>query len=311
MTAFTARSGSGNDYAATDAFGAYLQRLSTGVLLSAEEEVNLARRIEVGLFADARLSRYPQDRLAERDLAWLVQDGHRARDRFIECNLRLVVSLAKPYAGHGTPIMDIIQDGNIGLVRAVEKYDFTSGYKFSTYATWWIRQAIHRGIDNKARIIRIPAHTAEKLSRIKRAQQELRVSLDRIPAPAELAIATNLHTDEITKLLRYDLEPLSLQTPVGDGSGVISELIVDDDLPQPDECAVQSMQTHDIIRALAALPARERSIVEARFGLDGEEPRTLDQLATTHGVTRERVRQLEKRALAMLRTPQLENYLTS
>jgi len=292
-----------------DAFGAYLHRLGTGSLLTAEQEVDLARRIEVGLFAEVRLTASECDPELARELAWLVHDGQRARNRFIECNLRLVVSIAKHYAGRSAPIMDVVQDGNIGLVRAVEKYDFMTGYKFSTYATWWIRQAIHRGIADKARMIRIPAHTAEKLTRIKRAQADLMATLDRTPTVQEIAGATLIEEPDVAKLLRYDIEPLSLQTPVGDGAGVISELIVDGDLPGPDEYAVQAMRTHDINRALASLPERERSILTARFGLDGEDPRTLDQLAATHRVTRERVRQLEKRALTLLRLPRLEEYL--
>jgi len=297
------------DYSATDAFGAYLQRLGAGSLLTAEQEVELARRIEVGLFAGARLALPECDPAVKRDLTLLVSDGQRARIRFIESNLRLVVSIAKHYSGRGTPIMDVVQDGNIGLVRAVEKYDFMTGYKFSTYATWWIRQAIHRGIADKARMIRIPAHTAEKLSRVKRADRELTGSLDRAPTVLELAAATQIGATEVTKLLRYDMEPLSLQTPVGDGAGIISELIVDDDLPQPEEYAAQTMQSYDINRALSTLPVRERAIVEARFGLNGEDPHTLDQLALIHGVTRERVRQIEKRALILLRVPRLEEYL--
>lgn len=305
----TAAASSATDYAGTDAFGAYLHRLGGGSLLSAEQEVDLGRRIEVGLFAEERLGRGDLDPSLQRELAWLVRDGQRARTRFIECNLRLVVSIAKHYSGRSTPIMDLVQDGNIGLVHAVEKYDFTTGYKFSTYATWWIRQAIHRGIDDKARMIRIPAHTVDKLNRVKRAERELTGSFDRVPTVPEIAAATQMGATEVTKLLRYDMEPLSLHTPVGDGAGIIAELIVDDDLPQPEEYAAQSMQSHDIKRALATLPVRERAIVEARFGLNGADRHTLDQLALIHGVTRERVRQIEKRALVLLRVPELENYL--
>jgi len=299
----------GYDYASCDAFSAYLHRLGNGSLLTADQEVDLARQIEVGLFAEARLSGGSCDPTLARELTYLVCDGQRARNRFIECNLRLVVSIAKRYAGRSTPIMDIVQDGNIGLVRAVEKYDFMSGYKFSTYATWWIRQAIHRGIADKARMIRLPAHTAEKLNRIKRAQSELSVGLDRSPTVPELAEATELEISDVLKLLGYDMEPLSLQTPVGDGAAVISEIIVDDDLPEPDHYAAQAMQTHDINRALAGLPDRERAILRARFGLDGDEPQTLDQLAAMFQVTRERIRQLEKRALVLLRVPRLKDYL--
>ena len=297
--------------ASTDAFGDYLRRIGKGHLLSAEEEVELARRIEVGLFAAERLSRASEEIAPEhaRELAWLAHDGVRAKNDFIESNLRLVVSIAKHYSGRGVPIMDLVQDGNIGLVRAVEKYDFMTGFKFSTYATWWIRQAIHRGMADKSRMIRIPVHTAEKLNKIKRIRRDLTSALDREPTEKEIAEAAQIAPREVARLLLYDNEPISLHAPVGDGAGDIAELIIDDDLPQPDEYATITLRAADIAFYLDALPARERSILRARFGLDGDEPHTLDQIALVEGVTRERVRQIEKRALALLHVPRLERYL--
>ena len=294
---------------ATDAFGDYLRKIGSVALLTAEDEVDLARRIEVGLFAEQRSEQGEVEASLLRELAWLAHDGRRAKNRFIEANLRLVVSIAKHYSGRGMPIMDLVQDGNIGLVRAVEKYDFMTGYKFSTYATWWIRQAIHRGMADKSRMIRIPVHTAEKLNKIKRIRRDLTSTLDREPTVAELSEASQIPAVDVMRLLRYDNEPMSLQSPVGDGLGDISELIIDDDLPQPEEHAVLTMRAVDISYYLAALPPRERSILTARFGLDGSAPCTLDQIAVVQGVTRERVRQIEKRALALLRVPRLERYL--
>ncbi|MDJ0348887.1 sigma-70 family RNA polymerase sigma factor [Cryobacterium sp. PH29-G1] len=296
--------------ASTDAFGDYLRRIGKGALLNAEQEVDLARRIEVGLFAEARLLRDEgTDSADQRELAWLVHDGRRAKNQFIEANLRLVVSIAKHYSGRGVPIMDLVQDGNMGLVRAVEKYDFMTGYKFSTYATWWIRQAIHRGMADKSRMIRIPVHTAEKLNKIKRIRRDLTSVLDRDPTAREIGEAAQIAVRDVLRLLQYDNEPISLHTPVGDGAGDMAELIIDDDLPQPDEHATLTLRAADIRYFLDTLPPRERSILRARFGLDGNEPRTLDQIAHIEGVTRERVRQIEKRALALLHVPRLEHYL--
>ena len=295
--------------ASTDAFGDYLRRIGKGALLTAEDEVDLARRIEVGLFAEEKIIQGITDPTLERELAWLVHDGRRAKNHFIEANLRLVVSIAKHYSGRGVPIMDLVQDGNIGLVRAVEKFDFMTGYKFSTYATWWIRQAIHRGMADKSRMIRIPVHTAEKLNKIKRIRRDLTSTLDRDPTVRELAEATQIPARDVSRLLQYDNEPISLHAPVGDGIGDISELIIDDDLPQPDEYATLALRAADITFYLDALPPRERAILQARFGLDGDAPRTLDQIALIQGVTRERVRQIEKRALALLHVPRLERYL--
>ncbi|MDJ0350569.1 sigma-70 family RNA polymerase sigma factor [Cryobacterium sp. PH29-G1] len=294
----------------TDAFGDYLHQIGKSALLTAEEEVDVARRIEVGIFAAEKVAQGITDEVLVRELAWLVHDGKRAKNHFIEANLRLVVSIAKHFSGRGTPIMDLVQDGNMGLIRAVEKFDFMTGYKFSTYATWWIRQSIHRGTADKSRMIRIPVHTAEKLNKIKRIRRDLTNTLDREPIVEEVAEAIQISAADVRRLLRYDSEPVSLQTPVGEeGSGDISELIVDDDLPQPDEYATGVLQSADIISCMDTLPAREYSILTEHFGLDGEVPRTLAQIAEGQGVTRERVRQIEKRALALLRVPRLEHYL--
>ncbi|TFC31452.1 sigma-70 family RNA polymerase sigma factor [Cryobacterium sp. MDB1-18-2] len=300
-----ARNGRGS----SDAFDDYLRRIGQGPLLSAEDEVNLARRIEVGLFAAKKLLHGVDDPELSRELAWLAHDGARAKNHFIEANLRLVVSIAKRYSGRGTLIMDLVQDGNIGLVRAVAKFDFTTGYKFSTYGTWWIRQAIHRGIADKSRMIRIPVHTAEKLNKIKRLRRDLVSSLEREATIEELAAATQLPAQEVSRLLSYDHEPISLDMPIGDGMSDISELIQDGDLPEPEEYATLTLRRADITSHLRQLPPREQAILTARFGLDGDEPHTLEQVAALQGVTRERVRQIEKRALALLPVPRLEQYL--
>ena len=297
-----------NSGASTDAFGDYLRRIGREELLTAEGEVDLARRIEVGLFAGEKIARGVADPALERELKCLVHEGQLAKRRFIEANLRLVVSVAKHYSGLGMPLMDLVQDGNLGLVRAVEKFDFMTGCKFSTYATWWIRQGIHRGMADKGRMIRIPVHTVEKVNKIKRTRRDLTSTLNREPTARELADATQMPVDAVLRFLRYDNEPTSLHASVGDGIE-LSDLIVDDDLPQPEEYAATRLQSADIRCCLDALPPRERAILLARFGLDGDGPQTLDQIAALQGVTRERVRQIEKRALLLLHVPRLEYYL--
>ncbi|TFD79116.1 sigma-70 family RNA polymerase sigma factor [Cryobacterium sp. Sr8] len=293
----------------TDPFGDYLRRIGKESLLTAAEEVDLARRIEVGLFAAEKLHQGVSDTAHQRELAWLAHDGKRAKKRFIEANLRLVVSIAKHYSGRGAPIMDLVQDGNLGLMRAVEKFNYMAGFKFSTYATWWIRQSIHRGMADKVRMIRVPVHTAEKLNKIKRIRRDLTNTLEREPTVEEIAETSDILPHDVSRLLKYDQEPISLSAPVGDGTGDISELIVDDDSMQPDEYGMLALRTTDIYFYLTALPEREQSILRARFGLNGDGPRTLEQVAVVEGVTRERVRQIEKRALALLRVPCLRSYL--
>ena len=293
----------------TDTFGFYLQKIGRVELLVAEEEVDLARRMEVGLFAAERLAQGNADPTLTRELTWLVRFGDQAKTRFIEANLRLVVSIAKQYSGRKVPIMDLIQDGNLGLLRAVEKFDYTTGYKFSTYGVWWIRQSIHRGMVGAARTIRIPVHAVERLNKIKRTRRDLTGTLHREPTLAELAEACHTSVADVRALLDWDVEPISYHTPLGEGLADISELIMDDDLPQPEDYAALALRRSDITFHLDALPTRERMILEARFGLNGDQPRTLDQIAVGQGVTRERIRQIEKRALAMMRTPALELYL--
>ena len=293
----------------TDTFGFYLRKIGRVALLTAADEVDLAQRMEVGLFAAERLARGVADPALTRELNWLARYGDQAKTRFIEANLRLVVSVAKQYSGRGIPIMDLIQDGNLGLLRAVEKFDFMTGYKFSTYGIWWIRQSIHRGMVGAARTIRIPVHTVEKLNKIKRVRRDLTGTLHREPTLAELAAACGTPAADVKALLAHDVEPISLQAPLGEGLADISELIMDDDLPQPEEYAALALRRSDITFHLDALPTRERTILEERFGFNGDQPRTLDQIAVREGVTRERIRQIEKRALAMMRTPALELYL--
>ena len=297
------------DRGPTDTFGFYLRKIGRVDLLSAEEEVDLARRMEVGLFAAERLARGDADPALTRELTWLARYGDLAKTRFIEANLRLVVSVAKQYSGRGIPIMDLVQDGNLGLLRAVEKFDFTTGYKFSTYGMWWIRQSIHRGMVGAARTIRIPVHTVERLNKVKRVRRDLTGTLHRDPTITELAEACRAPEADVRALLDWDVEPISYQTPLGEGLADISELIMDDDLPQPEEYAALALRRSDITFHLDALPTRERMILEARYGFNGDQPRTLDQIAVREGVTRERIRQLDKRALAMMRVPALELYL--
>ena len=289
----------------------YLRAIGRISLLTADDEVDLARRIEVGLFAEERLEAGVDDPALERDLRRLIAEGVRAKSRFIQANLKLVVSIAKRYTGRGLPLLDLVQEGNLGLVRAVEKYDFTTGFKFSTYATWWIRQSISRGLADNARIIRIPVHTVEKMNKLERIRRDLAAELQREPTRSEIANASGLTEAEVERLQGSDHEPVSLQTPVGgEGDGELGELIRDDDCADPSDAAVLTLRTADIDRHVSGLPEREAQILRRRYGLDGEEPMTLDQLGAFLGVTRERVRQIEKRALHKLALPELKQYLS-
>jgi RNA polymerase primary sigma factor len=290
----------------------YLRAIGRTPLLTADEEVALAKRIEVGVLAGERL-RVRADTLTateRRELRTLTRDGQRAYETFIQSNLRLVVSIAKRYAGRGLPIMDVIQEGNLGLVRAVEKFDYTNGNKFSTYATWWIRQSILRGLADTARLIRIPVHTVEKIDKLDRIRRDLNGELGRMPTLEELAEVSNVSVEEITRLHKSDAETVSFAIPVGeDGSAELGDIIEDDDSPGPDEQVQAELCHEDLERLLDALPPRDARVVRLRFGLDGRQPMTLDQVGELYGITRERVRQLENRSLERMRIPALRDYL--
>ncbi|MDF2434525.1 MAG: polymerase primary sigma factor [Mucilaginibacter sp.] len=303
--------GRGGAQVSTDPLRDYLQRIGRTPLLTADEEVSLARRIEIGVLAGEQIAREPElDQKLKRELQWLVRDGDRAYDTFICANLRLVVSIAKRYAGRGLPIMDVIQEGNLGLVRAVEKFDYTIGNKFSTYATWWIRQSILRGIADSSRLIRIPVHTVEKMDKLDRVRRDLGAELGRTPTVAEVADAAQVSVEEVLRLERTDHDTISLGIPIGDdGSTELGDLIEDADIPEPFESVELGMRHDDIRRRLDALPPRDATVIRLRFGLEGRQALTLDEVGELYGITRERVRQLETRSLKRLRSADLKSYL--
>ena len=295
----------------TDPLRDYLHRIARAPLLTAAEEVNLARRIEVGVLAGERLTLDSEiDGKFTRELLWLVRDGDSACDAFVCANLRLVVSIAKRHAGRGLPIMDVIQEGNLGLVRAVEKFDYTTGNKFSTYATWWIRQSILRGIADSSRVIRIPVHTVEKINRLDRVRRDLTAELGRTPTLDEVADCANVSVAEVIKLEKSDRVTISFGIPIGnDGSTELGDLIEDADTPEPLEMVELDLRHDDIRRRLDSLPPRDATVIRLRFGLEGRQPLTLDEVGELYGITRERVRQLEKRSLKRLRSADLHSYL--
>ena len=295
----------------TDPLRDYLHRIARAPLLTAAEEVNLARRIEVGVLAGERLTLDSEiDGKFTRELLWLVRDGDSAFDAFVCANLRLVVSIAKRHAGRGLPIMDVVQEGNLGLVRAVEKFDYTTGNKFSTYATWWIRQSILRGIADSSRVIRIPVHTVEKINRLDRVRRDLTAELGRTPTLDEVADCANVSVAEVIKLQKSDRVTISFGIPIGnDGSTELGDLIEDADTPEPLEMVELDLRHDDIRRRLDSLPPRDATVIRLRFGLEGRQPLTLDEVGELYGITRERVRQLEKRSLKRLRSPDLHSYL--
>ncbi|MBB5787909.1 sigma-70 family RNA polymerase sigma factor [Jiangella mangrovi] len=287
-----------------DLVGQYLKQISATPLLSAAEEVELARRIEAGVFAASLLETEKSKRRRE-ELEALVRDGEQAKDHMIRANLRLVVSAArKYYRNSGLPFLDVVQEGNLGLIRAVEKFDYTKGFKFSTYAMWWIRQAIERGKAERARTIRLPVHVLETLSKIGKAERKLAVSLGREPTAEELAAETDLAPARVIELRRISRDTLSLDTPVGDeGSASIGDLIEDTETPQATD-VIEFQALGEQVRGLVnTLAPREALIVSMRFGLEDGEQHTLQEVAERVGLTKERVRQLEKLALAELRDP--------
>jgi RNA polymerase primary sigma factor len=292
-----------------DPVRAYLREIGRAALLTAAEEVDLAKRIEAGLFAAERLrtATEPCDEAARqlhRDLRWIARDGDRAKDRLLEANLRLVVSVAKRYTGRGIAFLDLIQEGNLGLIRGVEKFDYTKGYKFSTYATWWIRQAITRAMAEQARTIRIPVHVVELINQLARARRDMLHRLGREPTPEELGTVLGITPERVLEIRRHDREPLSLDQTIGtEGDAQLGEVIEDSQAIVAAD-AVSFTLLQDQIRAvLATLSAREAGVVRLRFGLTDGRTRTLDEIGQVYGVTRERIRQIESKTMAKLRHP--------
>ena len=283
----------------------YLREIGRVPLLTAEDEVELAKSIEAGLFAAEKLhvadATVPPD--LTTDLDQLVRDGRRAKQRLIEANLRLVVSIAKRYVGRGMLFLDLIQEGNLGLIRAVEKFDYTKGYKFSTYATWWIRQAITRAIADQARTIRIPVHMVETINKLVRVQRQLHQDLGREPSPAEIGVEMALPPDRVVEIQRIALEPVSLQSPIGEEDSNLGDFIEDGDAVVPIEATAFIMLQDQMGEILESLSDREQRIIQLRFGLTDGHPRTLEEVGREFGVTRERIRQIESKTLAKLRHP--------
>jgi RNA polymerase primary sigma factor len=282
----------------------YLREIGRVPLLTAAEEVELAKAIEAGLFAEEKLHRGLAINVAERaDLGVLAAEGLRAKQRLTEANLRLVVSIAKRYIGRGLGFLDLIQEGNLGLIRAVEKFDYTKGYKFSTYATWWIRQAITRAIADQARTIRIPVHMVETINKMARVQRQLHQSLGREASPAEIAGEMGLPVGRVAEIQRIAQEPVSLQAPIGEEDSDLGDFIEDTDAVVPMEAAAFIMLQDQLEEILDALSGREQKIIQLRFGLTDGHPRTLEEVGREFGVTRERIRQIESKTLAKLRHP--------
>jgi RNA polymerase primary sigma factor len=285
----------------------YLREIGRVPLLTAHDEVELAKAIEVGLFAQEKLAGgcpVPGAPDAdETELSALVAEGTRAKQRLIEANLRLVVSIAKRYIGRGLVFLDLIQEGNLGLIRAVEKFDYTKGYKFSTYATWWIRQAITRAIADQARTIRIPVHMVETINKMSRVQRHLHQDLGREPTPEEIAAEMDLPPERVAEIQRIAQEPVSLQAPIGEEDSDLGDFIEDADAVVPMEAAAFLMLQDQLDEVLDQLPAREQRIIQLRFGLTDGHPRTLEEVGREFGVTRERIRQIESKTLAKLRHP--------
>jgi RNA polymerase primary sigma factor len=288
-----------------DSVHTYLKSIGRTSLLTAEQEVDLAKRIEAGLFAENKLETATGlDEDYRRDLELVAEDGRRAKAHMLEANLRLVVSVAKKYSDRGLSLLDVVQEGNLGLIRAVEKFDYTKGYKFSTYAMWWIRQAIQRGFADSARTIRLPVHVLEMLSKLSRVERDMHQRLGREPTPEELAVELDRTPDQIEELLRTSRQPISLDSTIGeDGETSIGDLIEDVDAPEASELVDRQLMAEQLRSALDALTPREATIMAMRFGLYDGNPHTLDEIGRALGLTRERIRQLEKQSLSKLRHP--------
>ena len=290
--------------ATSDLVRIYLREIGRVPLLTAEDEVELAKSIEAGLFAEEKLGGgIPMLGAVHGDLELLAGEGVRAKQRLIEANLRLVVSIAKRYIGRGLVFLDLIQEGNLGLIRAVEKFDYTRGYKFSTYATWWIRQAITRAIADQARTIRVPVHMVETINKLARVQRQLHQELGREASAAEIAAEMGLELERVAEIQRVAQEPVSLQSPIGEEESDLGDFIEDADAVVPMEAAAFIMLQDQLERVLEQLAEREQRIIHLRFGLTDGHPRTLEEVGREFGVTRERIRQIESKTLAKLRHP--------
>ncbi len=288
-----------------DSIRLYLKDIGRVPLLTAEQEVDLAKRIEAGLFADEKLACAGMLTASLRhDLESIVRDGELAKAALIEANLRLVVSAARTYAGRGLSLLDLVQEGNVGLIRAVEKFDYARGYKFSTYAIWWIRQAIIRAIAEQSRVIRVPAHLADLLSRLRRTQRELAQQYGREASVEELALALDLSPERIVELQAIAREPISFESPIGDTDATLADLIEDADAVTPCDAATSTVMLDQLRDVLHSLAERERRVLEMRFGLVDGRPQTLEEVGRQLGVTRERIRQIENKTLAKLRRPE-------
>nr|WP_081416611.1 RNA polymerase sigma factor [Arthrobacter castelli] len=283
----------------------YLKQIGKVALLNAEQEVDLALRIEAGLYAEHKLAEgqdLPQKN--KRELKWVIHDGKRAKNHLLEANLRLVVSLAKRYTGRGMLFLDLIQEGNLGLIRAVEKFDYTKGFKFSTYATWWIRQAITRAMADQARTIRIPVHMVEVINKLARVQRQMLQDLGREPAPEELALELDMTPEKVVEVQKYGREPISLHTPLGeDGDSEFGDLIEDSEAVVPADAVSFTLLQEQLHSVLDTLSEREAGVVAMRFGLTDGQPKTLDEIGKVYGVTRERIRQIESKTMSKLRHP--------
>ena len=288
---------------AADLVRVYLNGIGRTALLTAEDEVDLAKRIEAGLYAQHLLA--TKKRMAaskKRDLAFIVRDGQAARQHLLEANLRLVVSLAKRYTGRGMPLLDLIQEGNLGLIRAMEKFDYAKGFKFSTYATWWIRQAISRGMADQSRTIRLPVHLVEQVNKLARIRRELHQQLGREATDAELAEESGIPAEKIADLMDHSRDPVSLDMPVGsDEEAPLGDFIEDAEAASAESAVISRLMHSDVRSVLATLDEREQQVIRLRYGLDDGQPRTLDQIGKLFGLSRERVRQIEREVMSKLR----------
>ncbi|SNT22934.1 RNA polymerase primary sigma factor [Streptosporangium subroseum] len=303
--------------ASTDPVKDYLKQIGRVPLLNAEQEVELAKRIEAGLFAAEQLGTDGERLLADvrAELEWIAEDGLRAKNHLLEANLRLVVSLARRYTGRGMPFLDLIQEGNLGLIRAVEKFDYAKGFKFSTYATWWIKQAVTRAMADQARTIRIPVHMVEMINKLARIQRQMVADLGREPTDDELATEMEMTPEKVVEVQKYGREPISLHSPLGtEGDNEFGDLIEDSEAITPEDAVAFALLQEQLHMVLEALSEREAGVVAMRFGLRDGRPKTLDEIGKVYGVTRERIRQIESKTMTKLRHPSrsraLRDYLT-